>query len=216
LAAWAIELWLLAAGHTGTALVLGVALVPVPLLLPRAGVLWSLPAAAPALGALGLAGAFPALAGQAATPLRRAAVGALGLLWLTLAEALTGTRLLAGPAPSTAAHATWEDSATRALNDAIVPIVSSGTLALAGVWALAAVVLPWVVRGRSAAIDLAAAVAWAAALATATEAMLGAITAGSSLPSARGLVVGAVVAALGAVALRAGRRAARPSGPRIP
>jgi hypothetical protein len=216
LAAWAIEVWLLAGGHSGTALVLAVAILPVAALLPFAGTLWSWPGAAPALGALGLAGAFPALAGQASTVVRRAALGALGLLWLELAEVLTGTRLLAGPAAGTAARASWDGSAARALDHAIAPLLSSGLLAVAALWALAAAVLPWVVRGRSAALDLAAASAWAAALAVATQAMLDAVSAPSGAPTARGLVVGSVAAALGAVALRAGRRAARPSGPRLP
>jgi hypothetical protein len=215
-AAWAVEVWLLASGLSGTALVLALALLPVAPLLPWSGTGWSVPAAAPALGALGLAGAFPALAGQASTVARRAALGALGLLWLALAEALTGTRLLAGPAGATAPRGTWEESAARALDDAVVPLLSSGLLAVAALWALAAAVLPWVVRGRSAALDLAAAAVWAAALAVATAAMLDAVSATGQAASPRGLVAGAVAAAAGAVALRAARRAARPSAPRIP
>ncbi len=95
--AWAIELWLVAAGAGGTALVLAVALVPVPLLLPLAGALWSVPAGGPLLGAIGMASAFPVLAGQAATLTRRAALGALGWLWICVAELLSGHQLLAGP-----------------------------------------------------------------------------------------------------------------------
>ncbi len=219
LCAWMIEVWLLASGASGTATVLALALLPVPLLLPRAGSLWSLSGAAPALGALGLAGAFPAIAGQAATVGRRAALGALGFLWLCVAETLTATKLLAGPAGGTAQPPSWEDSAGRALSDAVAPLLSSGLLLVAVLWGLAAAVLPWVVRGRSAALDLAAALGWATALAVATEAMLGALAHGGAHPpasSSRGLALGAAAAALAAVGLRAARRAARPASPRLP
>jgi len=216
LAAWAIEVWLLAAGFSGTAVVLALALLPVPLALPLAGTLWSVPGGAPVLGALGLAGAFPAFAGQAATATRRAALGALGLLWLELAEVLTGDRLLAGPAADTAPRVRWEGSASAAIDHAIVPLFSSGLVAVAALWALAAVLLPWVVRGRSAAVDLAAAAAWAIALAVATEAMLDGVSGAGGAPAARGLIVSAIAGAAAAVGLRAARRAARPSDPRIP
>ncbi|HWV87204.1 MAG TPA: serine/threonine-protein kinase [Capillimicrobium sp.] len=215
LCAWAVEVWLLAAGASGTALVLALALLPVPLALPLAGGLWSVPGGAPALGAIGLATAFPAVAGQAATVARRAALGALGLLWLCVAELLSGTRLLAGPPGTADARPSWEDSAGRALSDAIVPLLSSGLLAVAALWAVAAAVLPLVVRGRSAALDLALATVWAAALAVATQALLETVAAGDTA-SPRGLALGAVAAALGAVGMRAARRAARPTGARLP
>ncbi|HEY8582953.1 MAG TPA: serine/threonine-protein kinase [Capillimicrobium sp.] len=219
LVAWAVELWLLASDRSGTALVLALALAPVPLLLPLRGALWSVPAGAPLLGAVALAGAFPALAGQAATVTRRAALGALGLLWLALAETLTGERLLAGPAAGSEPRAAWEGSAADALQDAVVPLVSSGLLVVAALWAAAAAVLPWLVRGRSAAVDLAAAAVWAIALAVATAAALDAVAgpgAGSDAPEARGLAAGAIAAALGAVGLRAVRRAARPTASGLP
>ena len=215
LCAWAVEVWLLAAGASGTALVLALALLPVPLALPLAGTLWSVPGGAPALGAIGLATAFPAVAGQAATVARRAALGALGFVWLCVAELLSGTRLLAGPPGTADARPSWEDSAARALSDAIVPLLSSGLLAVAALWAVAAAVLPLVVRGRSAALDLALATAWAAALAVATQALLETLAAGDTA-SPRGLALGAVAAALGAVGMRAARRAARPTGARLP
>ncbi len=88
-------------------------------------------------------------------------------------------------------------------------------LAVAPLWALAAAILPWVVRGRSAALDLAAAAVWAAALAVGTQAMLDA-TAPHAAHGARGLALGAVVGAVGAVGLRAARRVARPAAPRLP
>ena len=213
IAAWAVELWLVAAGASGTALVLAIALLPVPLLLPLAGSLWSLPAGGPVLGAIGMATAFPVVAGQAATATRRAALGALGYLWLCIAELLSGHQLLAGIADA-GQRPGWEDSLSRAVSDALQPLVTSGVLAVAPLWALAAVVLPWIVRGRSAAMDLAAAAVWAAALAVGTQAMLDAVA--PAAPGARGLALGAMVGAVGAVGLRAARRAARPAAPRLP
>jgi hypothetical protein len=44
------------------------------------------------------------------------------------------------------------------------PSLSLGVLYGAAVWALAAVLLPWVVRGRSAVLDLVSAIAWSVAL----------------------------------------------------
>ena len=52
---------------------------------------WSLPAAAPLLGLVSLAGAYPAVAGRAARWWQRAGLGAAGLWWLLLAEPLLGT-----------------------------------------------------------------------------------------------------------------------------
>src|SRR5215208_4386793 len=85
--------WLLAAVATAVALALGPAPRPgaavlvaalaagPPLLLRSDGRAWSLPAAAPVLGLLGLAGAYPALAGRAPRWSVRAALGALGAWW---------------------------------------------------------------------------------------------------------------------------------------
>ena len=53
---------------------------------------WSVPALAPLLGLATLAGAYPALAGQARGPLTRAALGALGAWWALLAAPLLGAR----------------------------------------------------------------------------------------------------------------------------
>src|SRR4051794_7877640 len=69
----ALVVWLAEDSRDGiAALVLAVAL-PTTLLLRRGGTLWSAPALAPVLGFAGLAGAWPALAGQAARPWHRLA-----------------------------------------------------------------------------------------------------------------------------------------------
>ncbi|MGI8585219.1 MAG: protein kinase domain-containing protein [Thermoleophilaceae bacterium] len=219
LTAGAVVLWLASpmAGLQGTALVLAVAIAPVPLLLPRAGLLWSVPALAPLLGALGLAPMFVAVAGLAATAWRRAALAALGLAWLAAAEVLTGRALLFGAVEETARAAAWEDSALTAARDAIYPTLVSPLAAVAGVWAALAVGLGLVVRGRAVPLDLVGAIAWAIALVAAHE-WLGRLLAGDLARSdARGLAAGAVVGAAAAVAAAAGgeRRHAweRPSFP---
>ena len=109
--------WLLAAVATALALALGPAPRPgaalliaalaagPPLLLRSDGRAWSLPAAAPVLGLLGLAGAYPALAGRAPRWSARAALGALGAWWLVLAEPVLERALVFGPAPGTPARA---------------------------------------------------------------------------------------------------------------
>ena len=53
---------------------------------------------------------------------------------------------------------------TPALDDVIAPLLTSGALLYAVLWALAALLLPWLVRGRWLAADLVAASIWAAAL----------------------------------------------------
>ncbi|MET0604514.1 MAG: serine/threonine-protein kinase, partial [Baekduia sp.] len=119
-------------------LVLAAAL-PVPLLLRRAApATWSLPGTAPLLALGTVAGAFPAVAARAGSLPRRAAAGALGAWWLLLAEAATGRHLLLG-APADAAHGGG--------TDAIATVATSPAIALLGVWAVAAAVLPYLVRG---------------------------------------------------------------------
>jgi len=147
---------------------------------------WALPAAAPLLGLAALAVAFPALAGRARGAWQRAALGAAGLWWLLLAEALLDRRLLFGGRPA----AGWERDAGRALDGVLAPPLTSGLVAVAAVWAVAALALPWLVRGRSAAADFVAASAWAAGLGSGTGAV--AEWAGAGAP--HGLVAGAVVA----------------------
>jgi hypothetical protein len=195
----AVLLAWLAVVAPGVALLVAIAVAPVPLLLPRRGTAWSAAALAPLLGAAGLAGAWPALAGQAARWPARAALGALGGWWLALAEALTSHRLVSGPASGVSPRGTWEGSALLAVRDAIWPLLSAGALALAALWALAAVLLPILVRGRSAALDIVGAAAWAATLAAATQAISDALL----LHPPRGLVVGALGAGVIAIAARA-------------
>jgi eukaryotic-like serine/threonine-protein kinase len=198
----ALVAWLAAVQSAGVALLIAAGALPTALLLRRGGALWSAPVIAPALGVAGLAGAWPALAGQALRPWHRAALGALGGWWVALGEALTGDRLASGPPVAMAGG--WESDAGRAFTDAVVPLVSHGTLMLVAVWAVAAFVLPLVVRGRVFALDLVGATAWAAGLGSATQAVA---------PGMRGLVAGAVAAGGLAVAARASRGEAHSRSP---
>ncbi len=183
----------------GVALIVALAVAPVAPLLLRRGTAWSLPAVAPALGLIGLAGAWPALAGQAARWQVRAALGGLGGWWLALGELLSSDRLLLGRAPEVLPRAGWEGSAVDALQDALWPMLAGGAPGLVVLWALAAMLLPVLVRGRSAALDIVAVSAWAAALAAATQALSEALV----LDPPRGLVLGALAGGLIAVGARA-------------
>jgi len=183
------------------ALLLLAAVAACPLLLPRAGRLWSAPAAAPLLALAGLGGAFPALAGQARGLTRRAALGALGAWWLVLADALLSQRLYLGRPPGASPIADWSGSVLDAALQAVWPAARGG-LALAAVWSLAAVALPWLVRGRSLAGDLLAAALWATALASGAAAAASLQAVGAAGMPPRGWVAGALAAGALALALR--------------
>jgi eukaryotic-like serine/threonine-protein kinase len=196
--------WLGANGLPGTAAVVLLATLPTAVALRDSGASWSVPALAPALGTIGLAGAFVAAAGQAVTAWRRAALGALGAWWLLLAECWTGNRLLLGaPAPSAPS---WEGSVTAALDEVLVPLATSGALAIAALWAVAALILPWIVRGRSLALDFVGASAWGGGLWSATDAVAEAIAPTGATHGPRGAALGAVAAGGAAVVARARRR----------
>ncbi len=201
--AFALLVWL-AAAAPGLGVIVALGAAAVPLLLARRRLAWSLPAGAPLLGLLGVAGAWPAVAGQARSWSTRAALGALGGLWLVLAEALSDGRLLTGQPRDVLAPGAWQDSVLDGVRDGAAPLLAGGTLAFAALWAVAAVLLPLLVRGRSAAMDLVAATGWAAALAASTQAISRALV----LDAPRGLAAGAVLA----VAVAVGSRAARARG----
>jgi hypothetical protein len=155
---------------------------------------WAFPALAPLLGFAALACAYPALAGRARSAWQRAALGAAGAVWLLLAEAVLEQRLLIGTGATG-----WKDDAGRAFDAVIAPPFSSGLILIAVVWALAALVLPWLVRGRYAGPDVVGASAWAAALGSGTAA----VAEWAGADPARGLVPGAIAA--GVLALAAPR-----------
>lgn len=193
------------AGQPGTALLIGAAAIAIPPLLPLAGRAWSLPFAAPLMGLAMLAGAYPALAGQARTPWRRAALGALGFWTLVLVEPVVYATFFYGCARGTLPPGAWEGSVADAWRSAIEPLLRSGALACAALWAAGALVLPWLVRGRSAALDLVAATVWAAGLAAGAAAIGHALNGKVPSPDPRGAAFGAAIAVLLAVAARGAR-----------
>jgi hypothetical protein len=138
-------------------------------LMPLSGALWPLPAAAPGLGAIGLAGAWPAVAGRAATVWQRVGLGAIGWVWLLIATQLAQQDLYIAATKPTQA---WTASLHEATHGVLGPMISSGLLAPAVVWAAGAAVLPWLVRGRSLPGDIVRAVIWAAIVASATIALV--------------------------------------------
>jgi eukaryotic-like serine/threonine-protein kinase len=170
----------------GIAVIVAMAVAPVPLLLRRArGSWWSAPAVAAPLDVIGGGAAWLAVCGQAARPWHRAALGALGW-WAVLAGRVLGH-----------GRGAWADDPSRAWHEGVEPIVGDGlVLAVTGVWALAALALPLFVRGRALGPDLAGALVWGAALAAGTQALT---------PDIGTAVLGATLAGVLAVLVRASR-----------
>ena len=198
----ALCLWLVSpeADRQGTALIVAAAAAPVPFLLPRAGLLWSVPVLAPLLGTVALGPAFIGVAALAPTPWRRAGLAAAGCWWLVLSEAITGRDLLFG-FPGDAARADWQGSISAAASDVLQPLATSPALMPALVWAAFAVTLPLVIRGRWLMVDLLGAGIWAVGLVVAQAALGDALASDLPLDGARGAVAGALAAAVVALSV---------------
>ena len=203
LAAAGLCAWLVSpdADRQGTALVLAAAAAPIPFLLPRAGLLWSVPVLAPLLGTVALAPVFVGVAALAPTAWRRAGLAAAGFVWLAVGEVVTGESLLFGVPDGALPRGDWEGSISAAASDALGPLVSGPALAPAAVWAAFAVLLPLVIRGRWLAVDLAGAGLWAVGLIVAHIALGDMLAATTALDEARGMVAGSAGAALVAIAV---------------
>jgi eukaryotic-like serine/threonine-protein kinase len=199
----ALCVWLVSpdADRQGTALVLAAAAAPIPLLLPRAGLLWSVPILAPLFGAVAIAPVFVGVAALAPTPWRRAGLGAAGFIWLAIGELLTGQNLLFGVPDGALPRADWNESISAAASDALGPLLSGPALAPAVVWAGFAVLPPLLVRGRWLTMDLIGAGLWAAGLIAAHAALGDMLAATTALGEARGAVAGSVGAGLLVVAV---------------
>jgi hypothetical protein len=198
--------WQVAVGRAGVGLLAFAALLPVLALgaeRRRLGVGWLAAALAPALGLVGLAGAFPALAGQASRWRERALLGALGYWWLTLSEPLVARRLWLGSAVGTPARSAWEGSIDLTAGHVIDPLLSLGVLLGALLWAVAAVALPWLVRGRSALLDLGAASVWSAGVFLLAPALDSGLASHAAHHAARGALLGAILGGLAVLAARA-------------
>jgi hypothetical protein len=103
------------------------------------------------------------------------------------------------------------------VHDVLGRIISSGTLAGAPVWAAAAVLLPWLVRRHSLAIDVVVVTVWSAVVLSATEVVLAAGQAAGSSQPPRMAILGAVAGGLltlGPTLVRAARTAPHTEGPR--
>jgi hypothetical protein len=211
LSALGLFAWLVSpdAGRSGSALLVAAACLPVPFLLPRAGLLWSLPVIAPLLGTIALGPAFIGLAALAPTAPRRAGLAAAGLVWLALGEVATGESLLFGVADGTLPRADWQGSLSGAAVDGLGPLLTSPALAPAAAWALFAVALPLLVRGRFLVLDAIAAAAWVTALAAAHTGLADMLAASTALEQPRGALAGAITAALVVVAAAQ----VKPAGP---
>jgi hypothetical protein len=189
-------------GWPGAALVAAVLCAPLLLLPPRSSAAFSLPAAAPLLGIAGLAGAYPALAGLVRGANGRAILGAVGYLWLAAAELLGERDLLLGS--GAAAPSEWRSSVGEAVTGVLMPLAEPSVLAGCLLWAAAALLLPALVRGSVALLDLLGAIVWAAAL-VAGHRLIG----GFAGEPPDGLLLAVLLAAMLAVAAaRALRRSA--------
>ena len=206
--------------HGGAAvLVLIGMLVPV-VLLPRRPSAWPLAVGAPALGLVGLAGAWPAFAALATTPWRRAAIAVAGWVLLLLAAPLTGRALYLSRPPRTPSSSLWLGSPYDTVHHVLLGLLSSGALAVAPVWAVAAAIAPWVLRSRSPVLGVVRGIVWAGLLVTATIVALTAVHGRQSLPTSVAALGAAAAAAVAltpsiAMALRGKRHTAR-SGPGFP
>ena len=195
--------WQAFAGLPGISLLVLAAGAPLLALPRRSGPGWLVAGLAPALGLLGLAGAFPALAGQRSSWLARGGLATLGFWWLALAESLLRRKLWLGPPAGLPPRAAWESSINAAATHVIAPTFTVELLLGVAVWALASAILPWLVRGRSAALDVGAAVLWTIALLAAVPLLERALLAHSGQPSPRGALLGAMLGCALAICARA-------------
>jgi serine/threonine-protein kinase len=187
-------------GRPGLAVALAVTGLAPVVLMPRSGARWPLPAACPALGAIALAGAWPALAGRAATAWSRAALGAIGWLWLIVAMAMTGRELYGRRLPGLGLSADWMSSPGAALDHLLGPLATTGVLAPAAVWALAATVLPWLAgRRRVPALTVVIVFGWAAGTAAGTAIVLNLAARGHGVILPGEGILGAVACGFGAL-----------------
>jgi len=200
--------WQVSAGRAGVALLalaafLALLVVPGERGSSRVGVQRLACALAPVLGLAGLAGAFPAIAGQVSSWRERATLGALGYWWLMLAQLLLGRDLWLGQPAGTPARTAWEGSLSLTVTHVIAPLLVLGVLLGALLWGVGAAMLPWIVRGRRAALDVVAVTMWSAGIAAAAPMLDAGLSAHATHANPRGAVLGAILGGMIAVAARA-------------
>ncbi|HET9718693.1 MAG TPA: hypothetical protein VFP55_01315, partial [Solirubrobacteraceae bacterium] len=177
------------------------------------GRLWVLPAGGAILGVLGLAGAWPGLAGRSGLRFwQRALLGAAGFLWLAGADSLADPRIFT-TRRALAPPSVWTASVRVTLHDVLTPLMASGVLLAAGVWAVAAVVAPWLARRNRPMLSLVAITVWSAATVGAVQSLGPARFHGAVIGALAGTVVvlAPVLPALVGLARDQGRMA-----PRVP
>jgi hypothetical protein len=199
----ALAAWQAASGRAGVSLLLLAAGAPLLAMPRRSGPGWLAATLAPALGLAGLAGAFPALAAQRSSWRARAALAGLGFWWLALAESLLARRLWLGPPNGLPPRAVWEGSFGKAATHVVGATFTPELLIGAAVWALAAVILPWLVRGHNAALDMIMALVWTTALLALTPLLDRALLPHASQQSPHGALLGAAVGCALVVCARA-------------
>jgi serine/threonine protein kinase len=200
--------WQAVVGHPGVGMLLGAALAPLAAMPPepysrRISPVWLGCLLAPALGVVGLAGVFPAIAGQASGWRKRLVLGALGYWWTVLAEPLLARRLWLGAPAGTPSRHVWESSISSTASHVLGPMLSTGVLLGALLWGAGALLLPWLVRGAHAALDVVAVGIWSAALVLAAPVLDAGLSGAAAHPAPRGAVLGAIVGAMLAVGARA-------------
>jgi hypothetical protein len=188
------------AGLPGLGLVLGVLGLPAAILLP--GRTAAITPGGGVLGAAGLGGTGPALAGAVATSTAgRAVAGALTWCWALAAAVALGAGPRLGIAPR--APDGWERDAGEAAASVLAVMVEPSALLGAAVFALAAVALSWILSARYLPLAALGGLLWAAGLGTALRVV------GNGELGERPLLL-ALGAAI-ALALEQVRRAPRPA-----
>ncbi len=181
-------------GRPGGGLLLALVLALTAAAMPANGRAWTLPCGAILLGMIALAGIWPAVLGRSRLRSReRAAIAAVGYIWLAAATAFTGGTLYARVHPSFPLAAVWTGSPEVTLHDVVIVMLDSGVLGGAAVWALAAALAPVLVRGRSLLRDVPLATIWTAGTLIATELSARLLAAGGLGPAPRGAALGAVL-----------------------
>ena len=118
---------------------------------------------------------------------------------LVAAETLAHTNLYARLPHAVGAPSTWTHSLSGGVDHALAPLVSSGVLVPALVWALAAATLPWCKVFRALSTKIVLVTIWTAATASAVTTALHATHAGA-LVSTDAAVLGALAAGAAALA----------------
>ncbi len=153
----ALAAWQAFAGLPGVSLLVLAAGAPLLALPRRSGPGWLAAGLGAGARACRLGGRFSG-AGRPALELARArCTGRARLLVAGAGRVAAAAQTVARPTSGLPPRAAWESSIRRAATHVIAPTFTVELLLGAAVWALASAILPWLVRGRSAALDVGAA-----------------------------------------------------------